>query len=140
MISKDQVQEIITKYSEPGKILAGKTFVSIEPCVEGDLEGNITTYNENIVYFGDLSVSAEDTEQPCYSGIAMELTPQGHPCIFVGNTWRPTEGNSMVNYISKPFRQAVLELHIQPCEAYPDGLEVSKNSTCHFVGWKVTFE
>lgn len=131
MISQEQALQIIQEAIKPGKILAGKTIKSIEILVEGDAEGNITTYDDNIVYLGDLSVSAEDTEQPAYSGIAMTKTPEGYPCIFVGNTWRPTEGNSMVNYISKPFRQVVLELDIP-------GMQITKNTTCHFVGYKVT--
>lgn len=137
MIEQEQVLQIIQEAIKPGKILAGKTIKSIEVLVEGDLEANITTYDENIVYFGTLSVSAEDTEQPCFSGIAMTQTPEGWPIIFVQNLWRPSEGNSMVNYIDKPFRQAVIELDIPATETFA-GAQIAKNCTCHFVGYKIT--
>lgn len=131
MISQEQALQIIQEAIKPGKILAGKTIKSIEILVEGDAEGNITTYDENIVYIGDLSVSAEDVDQTAFSGIAMTQMSGGVPIIFVENVYRPTEGNTMVNYISKPFRQVILELDIP-------GTQITKNATCHFVGYKVT--
>lgn len=139
MIAQEQVLQIIQEAIKPGKILAGKTIKSIEVLVEGDAEGNITTYDDNIVYFGTLSVSAEDVDQTAYSGIAMTQMTGGIPIIFVENVYRPTEGNTMVNYIDKPFRQVILELDIPASETHP-AMNIVKNTTCHFVGYKVVLE